>query len=188
ESEKPELDARRKQRHGEKDEHGAEKTHGEVRRPTGAVARVAQVVAGESIADASELEEDGRHEEKSEERMSQKPWAGSRDDLRGEREKENHCGVAGQTCVGLDRRVTDIAARRAATSPITDHADQEDYGDEKIHRVHATRAATRRVEVRCSGSRPSGRAADGRVRAPGSTCSAGRARSARRQGRAIRRE
>src|SRR5438445_5767807 len=139
ESEKPELDARRKQRHGEKDEHGAEKTHGEVRRPTGAVARVAQVVAGESIADASELEEDGRHEEKSEERMSQKPWAGSRDDLRGEREKENHRGVASQTCVGLDPRVAYIPARGAATGPIADHADQDDYRNQKIHRVHASR-------------------------------------------------
>src|SRR5437879_9078145 len=133
ESEKPELDARREPRQGEKDEHGGKKTHGEVRRPTGAVARVAQVVAGESIADASELEEHWRHEEKSEERMGQKPWAGSRDDLRGEREKENHRGVAGQTCVGLDPRVTDIPARRAATGPITDHADQDDYGDQKNH-------------------------------------------------------
>src|SRR5207237_9939043 len=104
-------------------EHGAGKAHGEVRRPTGPVARVARVVAGESIADASELEEHGRHEEKSDERMGQKPWAGSRDHLRGEWEKENHRGVAGQTCVGLDPRVADRPARRAATGPITDRGD-----------------------------------------------------------------
>src|SRR5438094_826380 len=148
ESEKPKLDASREQRHGEKDEHGAEKTHGEVWRPTGAVARVARVVAGESIADASELEKHGRHEEKSEERMGLKSWTGSRDDLRGERQKENHRGVAGQTCVGLDPRIADRPARRAAAGPKTDRADQDDYGHQKNHRVHATRGAlTSRTRV-----------------------------------------
>src|SRR2546428_10419252 len=75
ESEEPKLDAGRKQRHGEKDEHGAEKTNGEVRRPTGAVARVAQVVAAESIARASELEKPERDEGKPEDRRAQQPPA-----------------------------------------------------------------------------------------------------------------
>ena len=53
--------------------------------------------------------------------MGEKPWAGSRDDLRGEREKQKHRGVPSETCVGLDAgsSIFRVVERRLAQYAIT---------------------------------------------------------------------